>query len=381
LRGACSYDEQLSTLQHYKEEVIVKMKKLLVLLTVAVALFGFSAGASAQLLDVCSTCEKCTINTIPCLGTQGGYCTPFTPACKYIFSICNCLNAGTTFVEGHYIGIRMTILVDGNVGQNGAYWADPTSANIAFAAFATLADACAGTVLNRTFGPGSFFTTNANGTAGSTAVPLPGTACAVPAANQATMIVTNPTAGYVITAADVLNKVSRWWIRIPAIRVDQTVLNAGQKISVKIETLDQGSGGICADCVATCACTVEVAVVCPTTTSGNKCTFPYFTSTNSPSGGNPFWNGIALINTSSTAGTVTLALYEQDGSTGTFTTPSIPAHSMFVSTLDNMSFTGTGLGGSRLYIQATSTFSGLDGFGMIANTATGESMGYLCRKP
>jgi hypothetical protein len=357
------------------------MKKLLVLLIVAVGLFGFSTGAFAQLLDVCSTCEKCTINTIPCLGTQGGACSPFTPNCRYIFSICNCLNAGTTFVEGHLIGVRMTILVDGNVGQNGAYWADPTSANVAFSAYATLAEACAGTVLNRTFGPGSFFTTNANGTAGSAVTPIGlGTACAVPAANQATMIVTNPTAGYPITAADVLNKVSRWWIRIPAIRVDQTVINSGQKISVKIETLDQGSGGICADCVATCECTVDVAVVCPTTTSGNKCLFPYFTSATAATPSNTWWNAIVLTNTSAAAGTVTLQVYQIDGSTGTFTTPSIPAHSQFVATLPSINFTGTGLGGKAVYIQATSTFSGLDGYGFMADEY-GYSMGYLCRKP
>jgi hypothetical protein len=360
------------------------MKKLLVLLIVALALFGFSAGAFAQLLDVCAPCKGCNPVAIAC-GSSQQSCAPITLCNREIFSICNCLNAGTTFVSGHRIGIRMTILVDGVPGQNGAYWADPTSAEIHFSMYATQAAACDGTAFTKTFGPGSFFKTAANGTA-ITTLPLPvprndsGT-CTVLPANQATMIVTDPAYGYVITDADELNKLSRWWMEIPRIRIDSGVLANGAKISIKIETLDQSTGGICADCVATCECTVLVAVYCaPDTTTYNTCMFPYFTSTNAASAGNPFWNGIALVNTSSIAGTVKMTVYQQDGKTGTFTTPSIPAHSMFVSTLDNISFTGTGLGGQRLYITAVSSFGALEGFGMIANTATGESMGYLCRQ-
>ncbi len=60
---------------------MVRMKKLLVLLTVAVGLFGFSTGAFAQgLLDVCSSCPKGdTVGTIGCdvPGQEGGSCTYF----------------------------------------------------------------------------------------------------------------------------------------------------------------------------------------------------------------------------------------------------------------------------------------------------------------
>jgi hypothetical protein len=356
------------------------MKKLLVLLIVALAFFGFSASASAQLLDVCSACKSCPVTQISC-GEQSS-CIPFKPCDKYVFSICNCLTAATSFVSGHRIGVRMTILVNGVPGQNGAYWADPNSANVPFSMYGTTAAACAGTTFNRTFGPGQFYKTAANGTAITTLplpVPIAGSTCKVDPANQATMIVTNPENGYTITDTDELNKLSRWWINIPDIRIDKTVITTASTISIKIETLDQNTGGICADCVATCECTIVVATVCAVS-QDNKCTFPYFTSASAATTSNSWWNAIVLTNTSSSAGTVTLNVYQIDGATATFTTPSIPAHSQFVSPLENISFTGTGLGGQAIYIQATSTFAGLDGYAFMAD-AHGNSMGYLCRKP
>ena len=370
------------------------MKKFLVLLTVAVGIFCFSTGAFAQLADVCSTCpSKCTIGTIACPGSQGGTCVDYNfqasrggVNCHAIFAICNCLNAGTVFVHGKVIGIRMTILVNGLPGQNGAYWVGgAAAADVQFAMFAHQADACAATAFGTYhFGEGKFYKTDAAGKQSGdpvTTLAAGTTACAIPAANQATMIVTDPDRGYTITPEDEETKTSYWWINIPLVRVDPAVLHNCERISVKIETLDQGSGGICADCVASCACTIDIANVCCTTASSNTCTFPYFTSTGASGSGNPFWNGIAVVNTSNGAGTATLTVTQKDGKTGTFTTPSIPAGSMYVSTLANIAFTGTGLGGVPLWIKAVSTFSGIEGFAMIANTATGESMGYLCRKP
>ena len=60
---------------------------------------------------------------------------------------------------------------------------------------------------------------------------------------------------------DELNKLSHWKIDIAAIRTDLTVTK-GDIISVKIELLNQESGGICADCTAVCECTIDVAIVC-----------------------------------------------------------------------------------------------------------------------
>jgi hypothetical protein len=193
---------------------------------------------------------------------------------------------------------------------------------------------------------------------------------------------TNVDSGYIITADDVLNKLSRWWIILPEMRVDINSLKANDLISVRIETLDQASGGICATCRATCVCVIDVAKMCPTSgdLTGTSCLFPYFTSTSAATPDNPYWNGIAIVNTSSKAGVAVLSVYQTDGKVGTFTTPSIAGHGMYVAALENIGFTGTGLGDLPLYINISTTFAGVDGFAMIANSESGESMGYLCRK-
>jgi hypothetical protein len=376
---------------------MVKMKKVLVLLTMMVAVLCFSTSAFAVYGDpICSNCKAGPIGKISCslvdqgentcyafdYETRAGYCSATTvnellSTYRAIFSICNCKDAGTNFVEDARIGVRMTILVNGLAGERGAYWSNGASAAVRFGKYATLKDACADTTVGmvNTFGAGKFYKSDL--TTEVTTLTAD-TTCVVPAANQATVIVTNPTAGYVITAADVLNKLSRWWIDIAPIRIDKNVLHNGETISVKIETLNMNTGGICADCVSTCECIIDVAVVCCSTAT-SSCLFPYFTSTTAATAEQPYWNGIAIVNTSATAGTATLTVKQKDGKSGSFTTPAIPAYSMYVAALENVAFVGTGLGGLPVYIKVVGTFTGLDGFAMIANTATGESMGYLCR--
>lgn len=395
-----------------KEEVIIKMKRLLVLLTLVVGLLGFSAGAFAQVgLDICTSCAKSPLGTLDCpKGAQGSDCidhpfnyqtragyngeTTYTLAntpYRAIFNICNCETAATSFVEGNRIGIRLTLLVNGVAGDNlGAYWADTAAAtNIEFGSYALTEETCTdtawlslgfGTPKNLTprfFGPGKYYLADGVTEVVST---YRGDACVVPTANRAVVVNTDVTAGYLITADDVLNKLSRWWIILPEMRVDN--LQPNDKISVRIETLDQASGGICATCRATCVCVIDVAQMCPTSgdLTGTSCLFPYFTSTTAATPGNPYWNGIAIVNTSSKAGVAVLSVYQQDGMTGTFTTPSIAGHGMYVAALENIGFFGTGLGDMPVYISVSSTFEAVDGFAMIANSETGESMGYLCRK-
>jgi len=393
-----------------KEEVIIKMKRLLVLLTLVVGLLGFSAGAFAQVgIPICNSCDKSPIGTLDCpTGAQDSACLdyPFnyqtrqgygtttdgpgiydltnTPY-RAIFNICNCETAATSFVEGNRIGIRLTMLVNGVSGDNlGAYWADTAAAtNIEFGSYAESSETCTDTaylslgtggLTDRHFGPGKYYL--ADGVTEVAATYL-GTACVVPAANRAVVVNTNVDSGYMITSDDVLNKLSRWWIILPEMRVDVNVVKPNDVISVRIETLDQASGGICATCRATCVCVIDVAIMCPTAPTSSGCIFPYFTSTTA---GGDYWNGIAIVNTGSTAGNATLTVYQQDGATGTFTTPSIAGHGMYVAALENIGFTGTGLGAMPIYISVSSTFSSLDGFAMIANSSTGESMGYLCRQ-
>ena len=403
-----------------KEEVIIKMKRLLVLLTLVVGLLGFSAGAFAQVgIPICNSCAKNTLGTLDCpKGAQGSECVdyPFdyqtragygtgnteaeydltnTPY-RAIFNICNCEvpvptdPSSAPFSEGKRIGIRLTMLVNGVAGDNlGAYWADTAAAaNIEFGSYAESSETCTDTaylslgtggLTDRHFGMGKYY--KANGVDEVAATYL-GTACVVPAVSRAVVVNTNVDSGYLITADDVLNKLSRWWIILPEMRVDSNVLKANDVISVRIETLDQASGGICATCRATCVCVIDVAKMCPTSdiSGSTTCLFPYFTSTSAATPDNPYWNGIAIVNTGAKTGSAVLTVYQQDGRTGTFTTPLIAGHGMYVAALENIGFSGTGLGDMPVYISVSSTFSSLDGFAMIANSVSGESMGYLCRQ-
>lgn len=270
----------------------MKIKKVLGLLTVMIAVFGFSTGAFAAWGDpICTTCKGCTIDRVYCdiPEDQGavdcrafdydervggdGYCGGTTTACKAIFNICNCADA-SNFDSGETIGVRMTILVDGAGGENGAYWSDGATANVAMNQYATAALACEGsTPYTKAFGAGKFYKSDL--TTQVTTLTAD-TTCVVPAANQATVIVTDITAGYTITSADELAKLSHWWIDIAPIRIDPNVLNSNELISVKIELMNQASGGICADCTAVCECVIDVAKVCCDEVELLRCMyFPY----------------------------------------------------------------------------------------------------------
>lgn len=361
------------------------MKKLLVLLTLMVGVLGFSAGAFAG----CDSC-KGALRNVDCTGAaQGGVCTefdydtPLLPASgsgfctlpgpldnyKAIFDICQCADPAYFSTAGNTVGVRMTILVDGLEGELGAYWSDDTVvAPIAIGldvTGTTKLAACALGAYGQSFGPGAYYLSDET----TPATPLTTGACTVPAGNQTTVYSTYniPLSGY--TVAGGAFEQSWWWMDIPPIRIDPAVLNSAELVSVKIEFIEQF--GICATC-ALCECVIPVAQVCCGAPAAAPRTFPYFTSLTAGS----WWNGIALVNTAATANSVTLTAFVQDGTTDTFTV-SVPANSMFVDLLENITWAGTGTGGLPLYIVATPTIAGLDGFAMIANGA--ESMGYLPR--
>ena len=249
------------------------MKKLFVIAVALAAVFGFSAGAFAG--EVCTNCPKCPLGNISCdiPGAQAdddckafdydyrkGYCssTENAATCKAIFNICDCADQ-SAFVSGELIAVRMTILVDGKSGERGAYWSSGASANVKFGMYKTETEICDSDVQDRNFGTGKFFKSNL--TTEVTTL-IADKTCVVPAANQATVILTDDTTGYLMTAPDVAAKLSHWWIDIAQIRIDPNVLHNGEKISVEIELLNERLGGICADCAPVCECTIDVAIVC-----------------------------------------------------------------------------------------------------------------------
>ena len=66
---------------------------------------------------------------------------------KAIFQICNCPESAANFREGSKIGVRMTILVNDQPGEKGAYWSLPADGEVHFGKYSSNALACAGVAL------------------------------------------------------------------------------------------------------------------------------------------------------------------------------------------------------------------------------------------
>jgi hypothetical protein len=374
-----------------------KMKKLLVLLTLMVAVFGFTAGAFAAFGDpICVSCKgalrnvplytAATQTTAACLGFDydlnsavDGYCS-YTALNKYkaIFAVCNCdIAQASKLVPGFRVAVRMEILVNGLSGARGAYWSGTgVPAAITFENYITATAACAGVTQSKSFGAPIFY--KADGTTSVAAAALSvDTTCTVPASAQSTILTTpfGAASGYVLTLADV--NLSYWWIDIPPIRIDPAVAKAGDIISVKIQIFDATQTPICPSCIIPlCGCTIDVAQVGCTTSTTSSLRFPYFTSLTATD----FWNGIAIGNATTTLGSCTLIAYEKGGTTTGTATVAVPAKGLFVDLLENMTFTGTRTGGVPVYIDATCNYGGSFGFGMMVNdtvAGSGASMGYI----
>jgi hypothetical protein len=367
-----------------RQEETVKMKKILVLLTMMVMVFGITAAAYSA--DVCSNC-KGTIRDIPCVtatqnvpGTCGGfdydlnavgdgYCL-FSAANNYrlIYAICNCAESAK-FIPGLAVAVKMTILVNGMDGERGAYWSNLAPliqpATIDFSDYTTTTAACAGTKpFANTFGAPSYFLSD-----GATpGVPLATVACTVPAGNRTTILKTG-LPGYTLLVGDG----NYWWIDVPPIRIDPAVVPAGAKISVRVELFDPTKApGICPTCVeCLCECTIDVAITCcsvaPATTT---LSFPYFTDLTNASG---WWNGIAITNPSAAAGSCILTANEKNGNVATATVD-VPAGGLYVELLENITWAGA-TGGLPAFIAAACNYGGATGFAMMSDYG-GSSMGY-----
>jgi len=398
------------------------MKMVKTLMAVALV-FALVIPALAD--DICPPCQKCPPRSITCpTGDQyGAYCyngdeyyvegvdgsgniytgTSYYATCPVIFDICECDDV-SLFIPGAEIAVRMKLLVNGQEGANGAYFAEHhngwtvMSCNRQFLCQpicdntpsiapggpwgdgidAWECDSAAYSVLPIQYRGHQFNDTNTTyyywGTGGYTIGGVPSaSACPVTGINRVTQFITDN--DLVLAEVDEEYGMCNWAMDIPMVRVSPE-LDECSTISVQIDILTDAGGTICSESVAECSCVYDLYTVCCDTSYSNLL-FPYFTNL-SDSG--TMWNGIVITNLSSSAGTATLTAYEQDGSIGTYTTPVIAANSMFVDLLENIPWTGTGLGGQRCYITVSADFS-CDGFAMMSDYAQkGVSMGYLPRQ-
>ena len=168
---------------------------------------------------------------------------------------------------------------------------------------------------------------------------------------------------------------SYWRIDVPPIRIDPAVLHNDEIISVRVDIYDPTAATpICPVCVAClCTCEIQVAkVCCAGPAPSTALTFNYFTSLTRATTGTGSPSPIRLQ---------WPVRCDPDGTRtgwqcGT-TTVSVPAGcGLFVDMLENLTWTGTGLGGVPRYITANCNFGCVVfGFGMMAN-GSGASMGY-----
>nr|WP_320051359.1 hypothetical protein [uncultured Desulfuromonas sp.] len=253
--------------------------------------------------------------------------------------------------------VELEILTDG------VYWSNEA---LSATSYEDAANACASTNAIATDG-GVPTWTDADGVAVTAAAPrVDGVSedCDVASTNQA---VTLTLANVAPVGAD-----ARYLkFDMPAFNYDLDEITAGDEVEVRVKLSKAPCGEILEDTfvVGTFGC-IEAGV-------SYDVTFPYFTEIT----GDAYWDGMAIVNLSGTDGTADLTIYEADGDVFT-ASYDVDAHGMVVFNTSDLLSTATGsgtLGDARFYVEVEADFN-VDGFAMMANSATGESMGYLPRK-
>jgi hypothetical protein len=258
--------------------------------------------------------------------------------------------------------IKADILVNGSLAAKGVYW---SSTLPAYVATATSPCGALGTPATGAL-PGALTYAYADGTSVGIAPRAAGAYdCTITAAQKATRFQTATAGGWFAAGQYYLQ------IDLPPFVYNLAEINSGDVVTVRI-TLTKGTCGTVSKdfCIGTFGC--------PASVSSGKCLVPFVSSL---AAGDTYWNGLAIINTASTAGTVTLNAYKKDGTTATATV-AVPALGTFSSMVDAITWTGTKPAGVPAYIELISNYpsANLDAFVMMAD-GTHNSMGYTCRKP
>lgn len=161
------------------------------------------------------------------------------------------------------------------------------------------------------------------------------------------------------------------WFDMPAFNYDLDEVSSGDEVIVRVTVTKVPCGNVITEelTVGTFGCIVE--------SESYGLSFPYFTRIS----GDEYWDGIALVNKSANDGTANVTIYEQDGDIFTAEV-AVEAHSMYVnltSALNLVQVAGSGEAGDAPFYMEVETDFNADGFAMMANPDTGESMGYLPR--
>ncbi len=270
--------------------------------------------------------------------------------------------------------VTAEIRVNGAAGEHGVYWSSTAPA------YATSDSTLCGTTVAETGFAGQTYY-KADGSTEVAPADLVGAGSnncsAVKAAGKAVSFKTDAEA--IFSAGDFFFE-----LNLPPFVYNLAEVNPGDVVSVHVTLSKATCGSYSFDlCMGTfvAKCSVD-----PTKTTGS-CILPFVASL---AAGDTYWNGIAISNNSSTAGTVTLTAYKADNTTATATV-SVPAKGIvsgFVYDTTKFPWTGTTPAGVPAYIQLQSTgfaTPDLNAFVFMSDSisttdATSNSMGYTCVK-
>jgi hypothetical protein len=377
------------------------MKKIITFLMAATMIIGF-AGVAMAADATCSTCTAPGVINRACPAEQYEcYAVPFDYEdndqfynyCddvdkdyrRVLFPACDCDN----FVEGDTIDIRMEILVNGSVGDNGAYWAEYVD-SIGLSTYVSATAACQENIFDTGFqGAFDYLYYNSAGIL-TQGMPDSSSDCFASATSDMQYRVTviqpdidDMTHGYTITQADDQGNLATWAIDIPWIKFDLNKVQAGDEISVRIclaRTDAEGDvdlGGICGDTGCCCTFVVGTLGCCSDEyTADNELIYPYATPMNSAD----WWFGFVITNLSSEDGEAMITVYETNSDlsvdTATITVP-VVGNGLYVTNNQGlMAAFGGDIGDGRAYFVVETDFDA-SGFLFIGNDNKGEAMGYL----
>lgn len=409
------------------------MKKVFTLLVAMTMIIGFAGMAAAQ--DMCADCgdpgyidRGCDIpaqgGSVPLVfdynDTDPGEHQPYPSYCgakgdvhRAMLDICECdaewisYNLQEVLDSELTIDITMEILVDGESGDNGVYWAENVGSLYMYTDDCDEADMCATDYLPfqplhldaaKLRVPYDFSATDAVDFMGSSQsfsgpfvfegedddTTTPDTT------NKTTIMRPDPnapigTTGYPLwlNPDDITQGKCVWGIDIPAMWVDYSEVVEGQVVTLKISLSATNSQGLCHK--DDCECEILIGTLCcpeaAVSGMGKTLTFPYMPRLF----GYYEAQGIALTNLDSEEGEATATLYESDGDVfvATLTVPANNSFNITTAVMATMELqagsTGNGVlgtvsGGYYFVIETDFNASGLAYF---ANADNGESLGYL----
>lgn len=275
--------------------------------------------------------------------------------------------SGEPFDAGNY-QIQLEILVDGKTGDQGAYFAG----QIGYASTATLTAACnatsgsVGTIYYNAADDSNVYQLDAAGTVLSGLTPLGDSDCTIGALNRITKVKTVETSFFNGTDQDFL------FVDIPNIVWDSSLFTEGEKLTVRVKLLKAPCGIIATEelCIGTRGCAPETD---PTLCREFTRVYPFFGKEGD------YINVLGITNTSSTARTYSVTVFEKDGDKFQASIP-VGANQVQGTVLSSLSATlvagstGSGvLGDSQSYAIVKGNASFIGFIYLFDNTKKGQS--------